>query len=108
MRGPPPALPNSTSSPDQGTRPFIDRSSSVVLAIYNERKRTSTTALNEPPLRVGRLANNVEPHTQGVKRGRIQLQPKRQAKKSRVGHDSEAIAALERIKAARLHPVSGG
>ena len=65
------------------------------------RKRRSAAALDEPPLRASRLTG-VEQHTQGVKRVRKQAQSKSKAKKSRVGRDSEAIAALDRIKDARL------
>ena len=96
-----------TNVPPVGRRhPSVDWSTSTVLAIYNGRKRPSTIALNEPPLRVSRLTN-VEQQTQGVKRGRKHAQSKNKAKKSRVERDSEAIAALERIKDARHNPVGG-
>ena len=84
-------------------RAIIDQATSVCLAIYNERKRPNHTVLDEPRTSAARMARATG-HAQGSKRGSKAVH-KRPAKKARLGQSDsfDAIAALERIRAARLN-----
>ena len=95
---------NAERAPPVGHRPIIDQATSVCVAIYNERKRSNHTALDEPRTSAARMAH-AKCHAQGSKRGSRPVQNKRLAKKIRLGQSDsiDAIAALERTRAARFN-----
>ena len=97
----------------------IDRSSSRILAIYNDRKRQreqgtdpNVFSRRPPPGELhsfGEPCRSVRSTTKRIRNPCLFPFPKGHTKKSRTGgRDSEVIAALERIKEARLNPYEGG